>query len=97
MGCLVQFFLGQGKRKGYTKLLLCRKDQVGVNKVTTVEEYNAAFGLSDYKKKNVVKLGELNELAYEDLILSINGNTTLGRVAFNLVKNCKTDEYPEGN
>ena len=34
---------------------------------------------------------------YEDFILSINGNTTSGRVAFNLVKNCKTDEYPEGN
>ena len=36
----------------------------------------------------MVKLGELNELAYEDLILSINGNTNTGRVAFNLVKNC---------
>ncbi len=65
-------FLTWDKPKGYKKLLLCRKDQVGVDKVPTVDEYNAAVGLSDDKKKNEVKLGELNELAYEDLILSIN-------------------------
>ncbi|MCP4747429.1 MAG: hypothetical protein GY874_15000 [Desulfobacteraceae bacterium] len=89
--------MARGKRKGYTKLLLCKKDQAGVDRIPTVDEYDAAVGSSEEEKKKVVKLGELNELAYEYLIFSINGNMTSGRVAFNLVKNCKRDEYPEGN
>ena len=71
-------FLAQVKCKGYTKLLLCKKDQVGVDRISTVDEYDAAVGTSEEEKKKVMKLGELNELAYEDLILSINGNTTSG-------------------
>ena len=39
----------------------------------------------------------MNELGYEDLILSINGESAAGKVAFNLVKNCKTTEFPEGD
>ena len=38
----------------------------------------------------------MNELGYEDLILSIDRKSAAGKVAFNLVKNCKTTEYPEG-
>ncbi len=30
-------FLDQGKRKGYTKLLLCKKDQVGIDRIPTVD------------------------------------------------------------
>ena len=43
----------------------------------------------------IVKLGELNELAYEDLILSTN--SSVGKVAFRLVINTKNLEFPEGN
>ncbi len=56
----LNFFVARGKRKGYTKLLLCRKDQVGIERVPTVDKYNTAVGLSDDKKKKVVKLGELS-------------------------------------
>ncbi len=44
-------FLARGKRKGYTKILLCRKDQVGFDKVPTVDEYNSAVGSSDDEEK----------------------------------------------
>ena len=47
--------------------------------------------------QETVRLGALNELAFEDLILCIQADTKAGRVAFNLVKNCKTDDHPEGN
>ena len=47
--------------------------------------------------KKIVKLGELNELAHEDLILSINTSSSVGKVAFGLVKNAKSEVFPEGN
>ena len=36
-----------------------------------------------------MKLGELNELTYEDLILSINASSSVGKVVFGLVKNAE--------
>ena len=36
-------------------------------------------------------------MAYEDLLLLINGQTKMGKMAFNLVDNCTTDEQPDGN
>ena len=39
----------------------------------------------------------LNELAYEDLILSINTRSSVGKVVFGLVKNVKNEDFPEGN
>ncbi len=66
-----------------------------MDRVPKADEYNLAYlgNLPDDKK--VMKLGDLNKFACEDLILSINGNTMAGRVAFNLVKNSKSDEYPK--
>ena len=84
-------FKAQGKRKGYTKLLLGRSEIPTLDELTAVEECNTD------REKKVTELVELNELGYEDLILSINGESASGKVAFNLVKNCKTTEFPEGN
>ena len=84
-------FLARGKRKGYKKLLL------GKEKIPTQAEFDLAeLGTTDEDKKTV-KVGLLNELAYEDIILSISHTSKSGKVAFNLVKNCKSDDYPEGN
>ena len=49
------------------------------------------------KNKEVIKIGELNEEAYEELVLCMDHTTDLGRVAFSLVKNSKSANYPEGN
>jgi hypothetical protein len=81
-------FCARGRRKGYKKLLL------GEEAVPTQSEFDKAVADSDEKTK---KLGELNEEAFEDIILSINHTSKQGKVAFSLVKNCKTTEYPEGN
>ncbi len=91
-------FLAHGKRKGYTKLLLCKKNEVGINRVPSkASKFEAMESGNSGADKKVVELGNLNEFAYEDLILSINGNTKAQKVAFSLVKNCKSDEFPEGN
>ena len=45
----------------------------------------------------IVKLGELNKCAYEDLILSINTSPSVGKIAFSLVKNAKSENFLERN
>jgi len=49
------------------------------------------------KKKKKENLRELNEDAYEDLILSINGETEVGRVVFQLVRGSKTKALADGD
>ena len=41
----------------------------------------------------IIKLGELNELAYEDLTLSINTNPFVRKVAFGLVQITKSADF----
>ena len=43
------------------------------------------------------KLGALNELMYEDFLLSIDTKTAAGKIAFNLVKTCYSEDFPGGN
>ena len=65
-------------------------------KIPTQDEYEDALeGDIDLKKK-IIKLGELNELAYEDIILSINATSSVEKVAFGLVWNGNSVEFPEG-
>lgn len=84
-------FLAQANRKGYKKLL------TGAEVIPTESEYTAAAGGSTDAEKLTVKLWQLNELAFEEILLSINGQTKQGKIAFNLVDNCSTAEQPEGN
>ena len=69
----------------------------GVDTISTQDNYeNAMEGDMDLGKK-IAKLGELNELAYEDLILSINTSFSVAKVAIGLVKNAKSADFPEEN
>ena len=45
------------------------------------------------------KLDELrlNGLEHEDFILSINTNSTIGKIVFGLMRNAKSLDFPEGN
>ena len=49
----------------------------------------------DFKKK-VAKLGEFNEFVFEDLILSINANFSVVKIAFGLIRNAKGLEFSDG-
>ena len=68
-----------------------------MDKIPTQEEYENALEGDDDLNKKIVKLSELNELAYEDLILLINTSSSVGKVAFGLVKNVKSEDFPERN
>jgi hypothetical protein len=39
----------------------------------------------------------LNEIAYTELILSIDVKASSGKKALNIVKSCKTKDYSDGN
>ena len=84
-------FLAQASRKGYKKLL------TGDEVIPTESQYSLAAGETNIEEKKTVRLWQLNELAFEDILLSINGTTKQGKIAFNLVDNCSTEEQPEGN
>jgi hypothetical protein len=79
----------RSRRKGYKKILL------GKATVSTDTEFEALSEATPKKKAN--KMRDLNKLAHEDLILSIDEKKDSGRVAFNIVKGCRTSEYEDGN
>jgi hypothetical protein len=47
--------------------------------------------------KKLAIAADMNELAYTELILSINDKTISRKVAFNLVKDCKSKYYSDRN
>ncbi len=40
---------------------------------------------------------ELNEVVYTELLLCIDDQTSDGKIAFNIVKGCKSKDHPDGN
>ena len=58
----------------------------GVDKIPMQDEYeNVLKGDMDLKERNI-KIGELNELAYNNSISSFNTSFSIGKVAFGLVQ-----------
>ena len=81
-------FLAKAKRFGFKDVLL---GKVMIPKST--EEFDEES--DDGKKK--ARVIELNEIAYTELILSIDVKNSSGKIAFNLVKGCKSKDYIDGN
>ena len=81
-------FLAKAKRCGFKDILL---GKLSIPKAD--EEFDE---LSDIGKK-MAKIIELNEIAYTELILSIDVKNSDGKIAFNIVKGCKNKDYPDGN
>ena len=55
-----------------------------MDEIPTQDEYEEALEGDMDLDKNILKLGELNELAYEDLILSINTSFSVGKIVLGL-------------
>jgi hypothetical protein len=83
-----EMFLAKAKRCGFKDLLL--------GKLSIPKEDESFDKLSDIGKKKS-RIIELNEIAFTELILSIDVKTSNGKIAFNLVKGCKSKDYPDGN
>ena len=84
-------FLARANRKGYKKLL------TGTTPIPTIAQFRASEDEANDAKKTIVKNWNLNELAFEDLLLSINTKTSSGTTAFNLVDTCTSSDQPDGN
>ena len=67
----------------------------GVDKIPTQEKYESALEGDEDLDKKIVKLGELNELTYEDLVLLINTSSSVCKVGCGLVKNAKSKDFLE--
>ena len=67
------------------------------NKKLTQDEYDNTIKCETDLDKKVVKLGDLNELAYKNLILSMNINSSVRNVACRLIQKAKSLEFVEGN
>ena len=75
-------FLLCGKKKGCKKLFVSTGSMQGMDKSPMQHQYEEVLKGNEDLNKKIVKLGELNKLSYEDLILSINTSSSFCKVAF---------------
>ena len=83
-------FLARANRKGYKDIL------VGTE---TVPDDNEDISLETDQeiKKSKLELRRLNEEAYEDLVLAVDGKTDVGRLVFSLIKGSKSENFAGGS
>ena len=75
-----------------------KRDQVGVNKIPTQDEDDLAVAGNSDQDKTIVTDGQVNELAYGDILLSIYYKTKESNLMFKLVKSYKREiHFPEEN
>ena len=81
-------FLAKAKRSGIKDVLL------GKVKIPT------SLDVIDEKTeegKKLLRIADLNEIAFTELILSIDVSNSNGKIAFGIVKSCKSKEFEDGN
>jgi len=47
--------------------------------------------------KKLLRIADLNEIAFTEVILSIDVSNSNGKIAFGIVKSCKSKEFEDGN
>ena len=80
-------FLVRARRRGYKNLLL------GTEQVPRLKE----IAKDEEMLKSIERRRELNELAYEEIVMAIDTSKKTGRVAFDHVRLAKTPDNPDGN
>mmetsp|Transcript_6039 Transcript_6039/g.13639 ORF Transcript_6039/g.13639 Transcript_6039/m.13639 type:complete len:137 (+) Transcript_6039:78-488(+) len=85
--------MASANRRGFGAILS------GKTKCPTWADYESALAATtqDATQKSVIKRMEQNELAYEELLLSIDTSTEAGQVAFELVANCELSGSETGD
>jgi gag-polypeptide of LTR copia-type len=81
-------FLAKAKRYGFKDILV---EKLSIPKAD--EDFDEVSDLGKKMSRSI----ELNEITYTELILSIDVKTSSGKIAFNIVKGCKSKDYPDGN
>ena len=81
-------FLAKAKRSGIKDVLLGKLE---IPKTSDELEEKSEEG------RRMMKNADLNELAFTELILSIDVSNSSGKIAFGILKSCKTKDYEDGN
>jgi len=81
-------FLARARRRGFKDVLTGK---------TAIPPESESIDPDTEDGKTKEKAKEQNVLGYEDLMLSIKTDTDEGMITFQLIKNCVSDEYPDGN
>jgi hypothetical protein len=96
-------FLSKAKRRGYKDLLL-GKVEIPMSTEVLIADSESDTDASDAEAleatkatKLKIKIRELNEQGYSDLILSMDTKENAGKIAFNLVRSSKNEDYEDGN
>ena len=85
-------FKARANRKGYKGILVGSHDYI----VPTDNE-DIELETDKEKKRRMYELRRLNEEAYEDLVLAVDGKTDVGRLVFQLIRGSKSKDYAEGS
>jgi hypothetical protein len=81
-------FLAKAKRSGIKDVLL---GKVEIPSSLDVIDEKTEEG------KKLLRIADLNEIAFTELILSIDVSNSNGKIAFGIVKSCKSKEFEDGN
>jgi hypothetical protein len=81
-------FLAKAKRSGIKDVLL---EKVLIPKSSEVFDEKVDEG------KRMLRIIDLNEMAFTELVLSIDVISSSGKTAFGIVKSCKTKDYEDGH
>jgi hypothetical protein len=86
--CWIEKFLAKTKRSGIKDVLL---GKVEIPTSLDVIDEKTEEG------KKLLRIADLNEIAFTELILSIDVSHSNGKIAFGIVKSCKPKEFEDGN
>lgn len=81
-------FLAKARRKGFKDILLGK---------VTIPKSTATIDLTTDAGKALQKIVDSNDMAYEQLILSMDITKSGGKVAFGIIKGSKSADYEDGN
>jgi len=81
-------FLARARRRGYKDLILGK---------TAIPADSATIDTTTPAGKEQARIKKLNEVAFEELILSIDTKEGTGKTVFQLIKGCKTTDLKDGD
>jgi hypothetical protein len=93
-------FYGKSKEwPTWSKMSLAKARRYGLKGVLLVKvsKTDEDCDMESEEGKKLTIAADMNELAYTELILSIDDKTRSGKLAFNLVKGYKNKHYADGN
>jgi len=81
-------FLARARRKGFREIL---------EGTIPIPKDSEKFNLTKPDEKEQSEIRDKNELAFEELVLSIDTTDGDGKVAFQSICGCRNDDYKNGN